>query len=117
MRSSNKRSPGRGRTALNGILEISKPPPNPSENVAALQQQLKAARTCVHNLTVEKNAAWWARDEARLLARRMTCAQASSSAPASFNMRIAVRVITRTVHRRTATRTAMAAFAKSWRRD
>jgi hypothetical protein len=65
MRSSNKRSPGRGRTALNGILEISKPPPNPNENVAALQQQLKAARTRVHNLTVEKNAAWRARDEAR----------------------------------------------------
>src|SRR5262249_17599538 len=36
------------------------------------------------------------------VAWRMTCAQASSSAPASFNIRIAVRVITRTVHRRTA---------------
>src|SRR5215831_8227845 len=40
-------------------------PATPSENVAALQQQLKAARTRVHNLTVEKNAAWRARDEAR----------------------------------------------------
>jgi hypothetical protein len=37
----------------------------PSENVAALQQQLKAARTRVHNLTVENNAAWRERDEAR----------------------------------------------------
>ena len=35
------------------------------KDVVALQQQLKAARTRVHNLTIEKNVAWRARDEAR----------------------------------------------------
>src|SRR5262249_61518519 len=40
-------------------------PATPSENVAALQQQLKAARTPVHKLTVEKKAAWGGRNEAR----------------------------------------------------
>jgi hypothetical protein len=35
------------------------------KDVVALQQQLKAARTRVQNLTMEKNAAWRARDEAQ----------------------------------------------------
>jgi hypothetical protein len=35
------------------------------KDVVALQQQLKAARTRIHNLTVEKNTAWRERDEAR----------------------------------------------------
>jgi hypothetical protein len=35
------------------------------KDVVALQQQLKAARTRIHNLTVEKNIAWRERDEAR----------------------------------------------------
>jgi hypothetical protein len=33
--------------------------------VGKLERQLKAARTRSHSLTVEKNAAWQARDEAR----------------------------------------------------
>jgi len=35
------------------------------KDVVALQQQLMAARTRIHNLTVEKNIAWRERDEAR----------------------------------------------------
>jgi hypothetical protein len=35
------------------------------KDVVALPQQLKAARTRIHNSTVEKNIAWRERDEAR----------------------------------------------------
>jgi hypothetical protein len=34
------------------------------KDVVALQQQLKAARTRIHNLTVEKNTAWRKMNEA-----------------------------------------------------
>jgi hypothetical protein len=48
-----------------GFLVQCRGSPTPNEDIAALQQQLKGARTRIHNLTVEKNAAWRARDEAR----------------------------------------------------
>src|SRR5262245_66667994 len=48
-----------------GFLVQCRGSPTPNEDIAALQQQLKGARTRIHKLTVEKNAAWRARGEGR----------------------------------------------------
>src|SRR5262249_35283931 len=61
-----------------GFLVQCRGSPTPNEDIAALQQQLKGARTRIHNLTVEKNAAWRARTrpamQTPLPSPRPTCA-------------------------------------------
>ena len=39
-------------------IKITKPPKTPSEELAAVQRQLQAARTRIRNLTAEKHSAW-----------------------------------------------------------